>query len=160
MNKLILFLFFTPITLISQSIDRLSVTCGGFSGDIMNYTIGETFVFSFASSGGFSLESGTASSESYTGGILLTEVSPDKVEFSAIVFPNPVSESIHIYTQNRTKEQLIYRLFDLSGRIVKEIESNESQVEIECTFLPSGLYKLKVIDSFSNKHITINLEKH
>jgi hypothetical protein len=126
----------------------------------MNYTIGETFVFSFSSSDGFSLESGTASSESNTGGILLTEISPDKVEFSAIVFPNPVSESIHIYTQNCTKELLIFCLIDLSGRIVMEMESNEEQVEMECTFLPAGMYKLKVIDSFSKKYIAINLEKH
>jgi hypothetical protein len=82
---------------------------------------------------------------------LVPESSEEPTEFKAIVFPNPAVESTTLELQFPEKESTEINLFDLSGKLIREIHSGKIsrgtfQKEIDLSNLPAGIY-LVVIQS-------------
>ena len=64
------------------------------------------------------------------------------------VFPNPASSIVNIELTELSKEQSYIEIFDVQGRIIKEISlaKNQRKVRIDVSELESGLYFIKYSD--------------
>jgi len=71
------------------------------------------------------------------------------VKESITVFPNPVSDNFQIKIQNQLTVNNV-KVFDFSGRLVKEIKPIHQQVNYSLSNLKSGIY-LVVIETDSGK---------
>lgn len=69
-------------------------------------------------------------------------------------YPNPVMNQINVSSENPIED---IRIFDLQGRLVKEIQPNTNQIEISVENLSSGLYFMKV--TIQNQHKTYKIIK-
>ena len=70
----------------------------------------------------------------------ITGIKEDKLRNEVLIYPNPVSDILHIEAQNPIKG---IKLYDMVGRVVR-IESQESiKYEISVSELPAGMYILK-----------------
>ncbi len=59
-----------------------------------------------------------------------------------IVYPNPVTNTIHIRSNNKME---ILGLYEISGRKIKDFDKPESkQINIDISGIPSGIYVLKI----------------
>jgi hypothetical protein len=63
-----------------------------------------------------------------------------------IFFPNPVSQKITVESQPDSKIEII----NITGNILKEIQSNSDQEEIDVSELPGGIYLIKAADRKGN----------
>lgn len=101
----------------SQNLDRIAISSGGISSDTLNATIGEIFVFSI-SSGGISLDAGSQSDTTNSGGITTTiEALRGAV---TLVFPNPVSDFVNMKIADANDDPLVFSVFDATGRLVMQ----------------------------------------
>lgn len=60
----------------------------------------------------------------------------------ATVFPNPVSETLYVKTEQQ--QQLSIQIFDGQGRLIKALEMANVMQEIDCHQLSAGLYFMQV----------------
>ena len=72
------------------------------------------------------------------------------------IFPNPASQSIFITTKNNSEIQLT-KIFDSNGKTVLRKESTENNIDI--SRLPSGLYRVIVIDKNGDSSSSSFLKK-
>ncbi|MFN5417474.1 MAG: LamG-like jellyroll fold domain-containing protein [Flavobacteriia bacterium] len=59
-----------------------------------------------------------------------------------VVISNPVKDFLSI--KNTKSEQLIISLFDLNGKLIRNIKSNEQLIQLDVSSLESGLYLLEL----------------
>lgn len=116
-------LIFLTITIFAlcakaQNLDRIAISSGGISSDTLNATIGEIFVFSI-SSGGISLDAGTQSDTSNSGGMNTTGIVSAQ-ETAALVFPNPVSDFLNLRIDGINDETIAFSIFDAAGRLIQQ----------------------------------------
>lgn len=126
-----LFLYGTVIQ--SQNLDRVAISSGGISSDTLNATIGEIFVFSVNSSG-ISLDAGSQSDESNTGGIPNSITQTDISRTEILVYPNPVKDNLNLKINGLNSETISFQVYDVSGKLV--LQSNKSGI--------NNLYNIKV----------------
>ncbi len=78
----------------------------------------------------------------------VARLSSTKDESSAVaeiqIRPNPVSSEVLVLLTKRTDELKTYRLIDMNGRIVEQVETRDNFVRWNLRRLPSGLYQLAV----------------
>lgn len=68
------------------------------------------------------------------------------------VFPIPAKEILYVnLTENNSYELNKISIKDASGKLVKTEQSNESEIEINISELPKGIYFIEVTNSFSNR---------
>lgn len=65
------------------------------------------------------------------------------------VYPNPFSQKIKIEVSHQSHIKSV-KLFNSIGRLVHSDIVNDSSLQLNCAFLPSGLYLLEVTDSEGN----------
>ena len=83
----------------------------------------------------------------------------DDNSFSAKLFPNPFTESLHMSFDIIIKHDLYVYVFDVSGNTVFSKQYPAQQLlSLKLNFLPSGQYILKVISN--KKQFISNLIKH
>ena len=75
----------------------------------------------------------------FVAGYLSTKEISKSVELS--VFPNPVSEVLNI---NAEQEITLITIYDMTGRVVKTINSNTKSLTVSTTDLTPGTYMVKV----------------
>lgn len=69
------------------------------------------------------------------------------------IFPNP---SNGVFKLNiSTKKNIDYSIFDLHGKLVKQLSSKEQYIEFNLSELPNGLYLLKVGDLATKKIVKV-----
>lgn len=138
---LIIFLLINVCDVTAQNLDRLSLSSGGYSGDSMNVTLGEVFIFTL-SGGNIALESGSQSSTGNTGTVTEAEISEDAVWGTLLLFPNPVSDFLNFSIDGFDDSFLYIQVFDMSGREVfaHNVVANTGLFTINISALPSGVY--------------------
>jgi hypothetical protein len=72
------------------------------------------------------------------------------------VYPNPFNEKVHI--ENHINQELLIKLYSISGQIITEKKSNESSVILPLSNLSSGVYFMQ-ISSEQNQIYNIKLIK-
>ncbi len=78
-------------------------------------------------------------------------------ELTVTVYPNPAKNS---FTVNLSQNDNVYlRLFDMQGKIVKELQTKQPTIRFDCSDLKAGLYNLHIHNNNNNtiiKKIIIN----
>ncbi len=73
------------------------------------------------------------------------------------VFPNPVKDDLQIELPDEQNYEI--RLFDLSGKELKNIFIEQSEYQLQMSHLPSGMYLLVVIDRINKQAKIIKIQK-
>lgn len=60
------------------------------------------------------------------------------------VYPNPVSDQLHVRLQNAENEELVMKLYDGAGRLVSQKVMNQDEESLPMKDLASGVYLLRV----------------
>lgn len=132
----------------AQTLDRISLSAGGTTGDDVNFVLGETFNFALAKDGNISLETGSLASEQNTGAdnnfTVVKEFAQNK---PLACYPNPTTDVLTInYSTNETLT--IISVYDISGKIVKMQSSKiQNQAELQVNDLSPGTYFISVTDN-------------
>ena len=74
------------------------------------------------------------------GSVSLSDTKTDKTEF---IFPNPTDGKIILkLSENIGDGELIFRIFSMQGRLLKnmELDATKSEIQIDLSVLPSGNY--------------------
>lgn len=68
------------------------------------------------------------------------------------IYPNPARDHFTIRNDKVNKNNnLLIKIFDSSGKVVKEINSNESRMEVDCQSLENGFYFISLREKQSQK---------
>ena len=137
----------------AQNLDRIALSSGGISNDTLNATIGEIFVFS-VNNGGVSLDAGSQSDVSNTGG-MGTSISNNSVNNSLIlVYPNPVNDFLNLQINGLKSNTIAFRVINISGKILMQqtITGSTNNFKINVSSLSNGNY---FIDGYSSLGETI-----
>lgn len=76
---------------------------------------------------------------------LATSLENQNLDAAFTVFPNPANDKLTVETSNISKENMVYQIQDVNGRIVKQVSSEENRVSIPTGKLNSGIYFLKIV---------------
>jgi hypothetical protein len=68
------------------------------------------------------------------------------ISFNVEVYPNPVSDKVHVRSNGAKAANASVQLLDVTGRAVKTVSMTGSTIEIDMAQLPSGIYMIKYID--------------
>ena len=68
-------------------------------------------------------------------------------------FPNPARDRLTIRFENKTRTTFELKVFDISGQVIKELNTNSNQVVLPVQNFESGLYFYKLVDQ-KNKRIS------
>ena len=60
------------------------------------------------------------------------------------VYPNPTTGSVTVEQQGFDGQQVLCRLFDMSGRQLRSFEENNSQFEVDLGDVAQGMYFLQM----------------
>ncbi|MFN0293494.1 T9SS type A sorting domain-containing protein [Pedobacter helvus] len=77
--------------------------------------------------------------------------------FSAVkisIYPNPVTDIIHIDLKTNTSSDYLIKISDLSGKFIKAIRSSNKLPEFNVAELIPGIYVIDILNSSTNKSIT------
>ncbi len=70
---------------------------------------------------------------------------------SLFVYPNPMSEQLMMTLPDMPEAPVQLRLFDISGRLVKEMAMTEQSGQMDVSSLTSGVYILQLLDDAGRK---------
>ena len=73
-----------------------------------------------------------------------TSIDDSEISKSTFVFPNPVSNLLHINNRNSKKLAITYEIVDVMGNKIKRWISSEEKQEVGISEIPSGLYFLRI----------------
>ena len=74
-------------------------------------------------------------------------ISDKETKMNLTIFPNPVEESALIKFSNPGQQMVQVQLFDLSGKMIRIIETKNDQTLLNLSELSQGMYTVKVINS-------------
>ena len=138
----------------SQTIDRVSISSGAVSDNSMNYTIGETFNFSFANGGDVSFEMGSTGSNSNTGGIITQIENGNYSEKQIVIFPNPAQNEFQVSFNKKYNEGIHVQVFNVSGQLIYSITSYENLLKINIGNWSKGVYEVLLKNLSTNSEDT------
>lgn len=90
--------------------------------------------------------------------IILDQKDFDDPKFKIVVYPNPTISKITLEIHNLNFEDLSYKLFNMTGKLISQNKIKNQESEIQMEFLASSIYFLNIISE--NKTIkTIKIIK-
>jgi hypothetical protein len=152
MRKILFLLTVLAISLSGNS-QKLSPSVissqGGFDkseGFILEWTLGENFV-----------ETVSLHSQIYTQGFLQpvrknilekNQVQKPVFPYDITIYPNPVSSLLNVYVKAGQNPKLRIRMFDVTGKFIRPITFylNSNHIAFDVSYLPSGIYIMKITD--------------
>ncbi len=105
-----------------------------------SFSIGQTVYIAY-SKDAYSIEEGIQ--KSYQG----IEIIKDSINSELSVYPNPTTDILSIEMKNSNNGKLLFKLYNLEGRLVKTNIVNQSITTISMKNLASESYMLQIIDS-------------
>ena len=164
MKKIIYLFLITLLTITTGYSQSLSQTVVANSGttligasNTLSFTMGEAVVGNISNSEslgqGFwlgAIEAVVLSNEDFT------------LEIQATVYPNPVSDYLHLAFQEMAGEDFEIALYDINGKQVlhKELLNCSANETISLSTFNTGTYLLKIVKSSTNKSKTIKIIKN
>lgn len=142
--KKIYFLFFFVLSfkIFSQ---QQPVSSGGnavsTNGNV-SYSVGQV-AYQFANGSGGSINEGVQQPFKITK-TLGSGISDIQLEIQ--IFPNPVTDILNLNISNRSVQKMQYRLYDLSGKLVKSESIKTAKTQIYIQDFSNSTYLLQVID--------------
>lgn len=96
----------------------------------------------------------TNGDEAHYGSVPLSQ--PEFSQPQLTLHPNPVKDVLHIHSTDIISRVSVY---DIRGKMVKEIDVNSQNVEIDVSHLPGGLYFIKTKGIDNSTHIKRVIKK-
>ncbi len=150
---------------------KLNAAGDGITGDTLSYFRGDGnrirrittspdgFKFYIARDIGATLNGGTIMEYTYTGPLLAiidNGEKPTVVKNLVHIYPNPVSNLLNIEGKKEMRKPLLVQLYDINGKIVKEVTSYKNKFSIDISSFPRGIYTFKLYNAFD---IEMQIEK-
>ena len=163
MKRILLFVFLLPfgLSVQSQSIDNDVVATAGthfdnVCGVKLSWTLGEA-VTSTVNDGSWIITQGFH--QPWGQGVVAVE-DPKPAQVSLHVYPNPMDNEL-LVTIDDNKDQLVFSLYDISGRLIhqKEISPDQLTLDLPVQWLAAGSYLLQVNSNDNQFQKTYQLQK-
>lgn len=125
--------------------ETISSTGGEASGDggSVSYTIGQLV---------YSTLTGTNNNSIFQGVQLPFEISvvsgiseADEINLEVLVYPNPATDFVILKIDDVAEDQYMAFMYNINGRLIKNIEITDSETQIVMHDLISSIYFIKVI---------------
>lgn len=73
------------------------------------------------------------------------------------LYPNPTSGNTRLYFSNSNNDDATFRLYSLSGKLVHQQHSAENSLNIDCSYLPAGVYifQLQMLNRSINGKVVV-----
>ena len=129
-----------------QAQQSIAVSGGNASGvgGSVSYTVGQIVYTTHSASAG----AATPQAQQTEDILETTEVEIlSDANLTYTVYPNPTSNFLTLKIDAYNKENLMYQLFDVTGKILESKKVSENQSVISLENLPSANYFLKVTDN-------------
>lgn len=134
--------FFLPLKIICQ---QQPVSSGGdaaTSDGNVSYSVGQV-ACQYASGISGSINEGVQQAFEITS-TLGTDISDIKLEIQ--IFPNPVTDILNLKISNLSTNKMQYRLYDLSGKLLKSETIKMAETQISLQEFASSVYQLHIIN--------------
>jgi hypothetical protein len=118
------------------------------SGGSVSYTFGQVFYTSNTGSNG-SVAKGVQ--QPYEISVVTGKNEPKGINLACTIFPNPVNDFVKLVVENYNIRNMIYELYDNSGKIIESQKVVGNETRIDMSKLIVAPYFLKV--SINNKEI-------
>lgn len=109
-----------------------------------SYTVGQIFYLTKTGTDGNILLEGVQQA------FLITDLEEnpnfDDTNFNITVYPNPTNNFLIVKVENYDIKNLLYVIFDLSGKKLQQVKSYGTKTEINFSIYPASSYILKVIE--------------
>ncbi len=151
---------YSEITLIICEIQENAVFEGIYFGIFFDennnhYETPFTYIITTEGSGNKSLVvKNSVGDEAHYGSVPLSQ--PEFSQPQLTLHPNPVKDVLHIHSTDIISRVSVY---DIRGKMVKEIDVNSQNVEIDVSHLPGGLYFIKTKGIDNSTHIKRVIKK-
>ncbi|PQJ79567.1 T9SS type A sorting domain-containing protein [Polaribacter porphyrae] len=142
MKKQLVFIFFL-ISALGTFSQKATLSSGeeATGNGSVSYSVGQVFYTTNSSSNGSSLEGIQQSVELF----VLSNSDFKDLVLKAVVYPNPIQNSINLILENTSLKQLKYHLYDIKGIAIKKGSINLKKTTIDISKYSTGIYLLKVI---------------
>jgi len=151
MKKITIFLiaFLCVWKLDAQNLDRIAISSGGMSTDVVNYVIGEVFNFTMASGGNITIETGTLGSTVNTGGLHNGTKIEEVAELKKVAcYPNPAIDAIYFTINDKSQTSLFVNVFDITGKLlISETTQNMDIMKLDLQPVSQGTYIATISNS-------------
>jgi hypothetical protein len=144
-NKLLLFSLLTTLSVSSQEVISTQGDSYSNASGSIDFTIGEVII-----------DTGTDGTNDITQGFHQTNwnflgLEDHAPNYEAIIFPNPTKDILNIKTSKF--ENVTYKLYDATGKVVLEDILSSEQTPIQVSQLAPGNYSIALIDDSKNLKI-------
>lgn len=130
-----------PIGVIAQ--ESVNVTGGNASGSegTASYSVGQVF-YQTDSDSDFSVGEGVQQPYEIT--VITSTREIEKVNLSAAVYPNPVTNFLTLNIDDAAPSETSYQLYDVNGEMLKSKQITSSQTRISMSGLTPAIYFVKI----------------
>jgi hypothetical protein len=127
-----------------QGQETTSSSAGNFigSGGSVSYTIGQVAFSTIYGTNGSVIQ---GVQQPYEISVVTAVENTEEIKLNCIVYPNPARNTIKLSIESPDLENMIYRLFDINGRLIQEMKVESEETEISIYNLVPSIYILKVI---------------
>jgi hypothetical protein len=116
------------------------------SGGTVAYSVGQVLYTSNSGTAGTVAEGVQQAYEIFTVGI-----QEPKVNISLTAFPNPTLNNLTLEVNDYNNENLLYQLYDISGKLIGNGQIASSHTQISMEHWPSATYFLHVVNQENQK---------
>ena len=142
---IIAILFSTTCISVLNAQETISASGGEASGDggVVSYTIGQVVYCSLIGTNGNSIVQGVQ--QPFIIKEDSTNTNMDEIKLEAKVYPNPATSFLILNVSDISANNYKVFMYDLNGKMLKNMELKETETTIEMYDLVPSLYFLKVV---------------
>lgn len=144
-------LFFLGLGLATVNAQEASLASGSNvsgSGGSVSYSIGQVVYTTHTSTTGIVAQ---GVQQPYEISVVTSISEASNINLTALVYPNPTTDGLTLSVSDFNKENLIYQVVDINGKLLQSEKIASNQMSISLTNLAAATYFLKV--SMNNQEI-------
>jgi len=153
--KLSVLLLSISITVQAQQATTASGGDASGSGGTVAFSVGQVVYTANTNASGTVSQGVQQPFEIFTLGVKETELN-----ISLKAFPNPTLDNLTLQISDYNNEKLLYKLYDMQGKLLNNGQIVTQQTKIEMTSLPTATYFINVVNQQNKKVKTFKIIKN
>ena len=153
--KLSVLLLSISITVQAQQATTASGGDASGSGGTVAFSVGQVVCTANTNASGTVSQGVQQPFEIFTLGVKETELN-----ISLKAFPNPTLDNLTLQISDYNNEKLLYKLYDMQGKLLNNGQILTQQTKIEMTSLPTATYFINVVNQQNKKVKTFKIIKN
>jgi len=153
--KLSVLLLSISITVQAQQATTASGGDASGSGGTVAFSVGQVVYTANTNASGTVSQGVQQPFEIFTLGVKETELN-----ISLKAFPNPTLDNLTLQISDYNNEKLLYKLYDMQGKLLNNGQILTQQTKIEMTSLPTATYFINVVNQQNKKIKTFKIIKN